>query len=133
MSAHDGFDRAHSCASVTATCELGGGTRPPRLQKDVRDGAQSCASSTMVCGTGGIGDLMQGVEIAVEQLGVRELGLGEAPGHVLAVWWIVWVRPSAANPDLQAEYLARWIISDCRQACAKIEQRSHNSMSSSIP
>ena len=45
---------------------------------------------------------MQGLEIALEQLGVRELGLSETPGHVLAVRWIVWVRPSAANQDLQA-------------------------------
>jgi hypothetical protein len=49
-----------------------------------------------------MGDLLQGVEVTLEQLGVRELGVGETPGHMLAVRWVVWVWPSAAQPDLQA-------------------------------
>ena len=68
----------------------------------VRNRVQATVACEAGCGTGGDEDLMQRVEIAMEQLGVRELRLSETPGHMLAVRWIIWVRPSAANQDLQA-------------------------------
>jgi hypothetical protein len=50
-------------------------------------------------------DLLQGVETALEQLRVLKLGVGEVPRHVMKVRWIIWVRPSAAKPDLKAEII----------------------------
>ena len=53
-------------------------------------------------------DLLKGFEFALEQLGVRELGVGETLRHVLEVRGILWVRPSAAHPDLRAFQVRGW-------------------------
>ena len=45
-------------------------------------------------------DLLQAVDAAAVQLGVRLLGDGEALGHGLEVGGVGGVRPAAVEPDL---------------------------------